>query len=654
MGPARAALAALFVAAVFAAGPGREEAAWAADAPPPSPPAHDARVDALIEKARALHIADTPAWRRLGHYRSGLFGAKSEVDGAPFFLAATGKRNPEAELEATLAALFAPVNPQAPDEHAMCRFPARLLVLMRALAIDPGALPSPRCTKFQSFVERLKPAGVTLVFSSYYLNNPASAFGHTFLRIDSAEALGGVDLLQYGVDYAATVNEPNAFLYAVKGLFGVFPGQFKAMPYYYKVREYNDFESRDLWEYRLRVTPMQVLLLVAHLWELGATHIDYWYIDENCSYHILGALEAALPDRDLLARLRVPVLPAETVRAVAEQPDLVVAIKHRPSSRLQLRARWLALSRPERRLVLALADNSQADVTGLSLERQVRVFDTAADLLDLRYARELIAQASEPSERKRQLLTRRAALAVASPPVEIGALAGQPPHTGHGASRVSLGGGYTSAAQATLDLDFRLALHDLTDADAGYPATAQIEFLPFRLSYRPTAKKLALEDAAFVRIVSLSPLVAFERRFSWKFRIGATTLRDRGCGGACLVGVVELGSGATVGFFGDRLLLFAMADTQVASGPGLDGAGVWQSPVRVGVGPSGGFRLQLGQRVMLVPQAQWLWLPGQTPRQTVRADSTLRLALSPSWALAVQGVVQPRDAAALGLVSAYY
>ena len=25
------------------------------------------------------------------------------------------------------------------------------------------------------------------------------------------------------------------------------------MPYYYKVREYNDYESRDLWEYELEL-----------------------------------------------------------------------------------------------------------------------------------------------------------------------------------------------------------------------------------------------------------------------------------------------------------------------------------------------------------------------------------------------------------------
>src|SRR5205085_2119317 len=94
---------------------------------------------------------------------------------------------------------------------------------------------------------------------------------------------GGHDLLDYGVDYSATADTSNPVLYAFKGIFGFFPGTFHIFPYYYKVREYNDYESRDLWEYDLSLTPQQVTMLVAHLYELGATYFDYYYIDENCS-----------------------------------------------------------------------------------------------------------------------------------------------------------------------------------------------------------------------------------------------------------------------------------------------------------------------------------------------------------------------------------
>src|SRR5690606_26093360 len=123
-------------------------------------------------------------------------------------------------------------------------------------------------------------------------------FGHTFLRINrrNSDLAPRQELLDYGVDFSAGVDTDNAVVYALKGLLGFFPGVFRRIPYYYKVREYNDYELRDLWEYELSLTQREVDLVVAHLWELGSTHFDYYYLTENCSYHVLGALEVARPD----------------------------------------------------------------------------------------------------------------------------------------------------------------------------------------------------------------------------------------------------------------------------------------------------------------------------------------------------------------------
>ena len=38
-----------------------------------------------------------------------------------------------------------------------------------------------------------------------------------------------------------------------------------------------------------------VAMLAAHIFELGSTWFNYYYVDENCSYHILAALEVAAP-----------------------------------------------------------------------------------------------------------------------------------------------------------------------------------------------------------------------------------------------------------------------------------------------------------------------------------------------------------------------
>ena len=229
---------------------------------------------------------------------------RARSTGPAFFLAKDGKTDPAAELEATLEGLFAPARSRTSSPTRSAASP-RACLLSARLGLDPAALP-PAAARSRTTSSRASPGGVTLVFSSYYLNNPSSAFGHTLLRLDKAEGAPRAkhfELLDYGVDYAATVDTPNAILYAVKGLFGRFQGQFKHYAYYYKVRQYGDYESRDLWEYDLALTPEETALLAAHLWELGGTWFAYWYLDENCSYHVLGALEAAAPRLELLAHV---------------------------------------------------------------------------------------------------------------------------------------------------------------------------------------------------------------------------------------------------------------------------------------------------------------------------------------------------------------
>jgi hypothetical protein len=70
------------------------------------------------------------------------------------------------------------------------------------------------------------------------------------------------------VNYAATVNSDDNWSYAWKGLVGKYPGEYSLMPYYRKVKEYGDFESRDLWEYELNLNPEETAFLVKHIWEM--------------------------------------------------------------------------------------------------------------------------------------------------------------------------------------------------------------------------------------------------------------------------------------------------------------------------------------------------------------------------------------------------
>ena len=126
--------------------------------------------------------------------------------------------------------------------------------------------------------------------------------------------------MSYAISYAAAGNEAEGMAFALKGLAGLYPGEFSNSPYYLRIRDYNDLENRDIWEYELNLTPPEIERLLAHAWELGPTRFDYYFFDENCSYHLLSLLDAARPSLKLSERFTWWAIPLDTVKAVAETP----------------------------------------------------------------------------------------------------------------------------------------------------------------------------------------------------------------------------------------------------------------------------------------------------------------------------------------------
>src|SRR5438105_4718538 len=105
----------------------------------------------LLTAARNRSLSEDRSWLRLGHWRKRLLGGwESEADGPGLFLSPEGRRDPAAELEATLSGFFArgdaaPTGSKLADpslEHPQCRFPARFAWLAAVLRIDLA--PSPR------------------------------------------------------------------------------------------------------------------------------------------------------------------------------------------------------------------------------------------------------------------------------------------------------------------------------------------------------------------------------------------------------------------------------------------------------------------------------------------------------------------------------
>ena len=608
-------------------------------------PDRAAYVRELKAKARAKKLAHAEQWLRLGHWRRTWSGSyESEADGDNFFLSPHGKKHPQLELDATLAGFFSELAPFDPElvankniQHPICQFPARLAWLSQQLGIDRSRLPQADCSRFDEFRTSLQAESVTMVFSSYFLNNPASAFGHTFLRVNKKNEMVPEErrqLLDFGIDFSADPDTNFAPLYAIKGLAGAFPGTFRKIPYYFKVRQYNDFESRDLWEYKLALTPAQLELLIAHVWELGSTFFDYFYLTENCSYHILALVEVAA-ERSLLEHVHWPVIPADSIKALFEAEGLVAETTFRPSIRTRFREQTRSLTDEQADAVVQLSDDPKAALAAWAPAQTIRVLDAAQDLVDIRFAKEIVKgpRESEAAKRKQALLERRAEILVPSPEIRETIPWSKMPQRGHDSRRLSLGGGANTNGEGYVSVGARLALHDLADPTSGYPELSQLEFLPTRARYDVVDRDFTLEQLDLVHIVSLTSQNRFSRHTSWEFRIGSQRLIDEGCN--CYAGHVQFGGGIAFGNESESATLFLLAQSHVWAGRELDG--LFGAPVRFGIGPSGGVRLRLAPRLVALVLGEWDWLPGQTGFHTWYGSANLRWAVARNVAFDLEG-----------------
>jgi hypothetical protein len=539
----------------------------------------------VLDRAQREHWSEDRQWLRLVQYQRNFFGGyTSSGESEKFFLAREGKTHPDLELAATLRALQENTKTvRSRDGHfedaVACVFPARKLWLEKKAGLR---FQNPKCERFDRFKEILQPQSLTYVFSSYYLNNPASAFGHTFLRVNKApSAKDGerYELADYGVGYAAVKTSDNPFVYSFLGVSGLMPGAFDINPYYYKVREYNDFESRDLWEYDLRFSPEEVEMIIAYVWELLDVDFNYHYFTENCSYRILSIFEVARPSLELTDHLKSQVMPADTVQTIFRQEGLIGRIHYRPSVRATFEQRYHSLTENTRTRLRGFArDESLDDMTqGLEVSDMRESLDAAMDYLDYRYPKEILKKEGKYFFKKNVLLA-RAELGGASEPLKVPEPWKEAPHDAQGSRRWGLGYREWSQKKYYL-LDVKEALHDLLDPKLGYPPTAEITMGYFGLSMNPDSDEIALDRAILYEVVSLSSVDDFNRGVSWRLKFSLERGFENNCAGLCRWTELSGGSGVTQTLWSDLDLSFWIRITGQTS-PDFQGD-TW----RLGAGP---------------------------------------------------------------------
>ncbi len=475
--------------------------------------------EALINRAMELRLHEDRRWLTLVHYKKTLRGTRSLIDDPKFFLSPSGKTNPRAELESTIRAIVSP--PREGEKHAVCRFIARYRWLKDALPIDDNLLPVKGCTEIEDSIDRMRPESASLVFPASHINSPASMFGHTFLMIETGNRS---KLLAHAVNYSASAKDTFGPLFYIKSIFGLYPGYFGILPYYAKIQEYNDFDQRDIWEYRINFTPEEVRRMIYHIYELENVYSDYFFFDENCSYNLLFLLDAARPDLQLSEEFYSPwftwVIPLDTIRSI-QKAGIIGPIDFRPSRVSTIRHLEEILSEPGKDLAIEIIRGKKGPdallQSPLPEHEKVRVCDMITEYVRYEYSRDNMEK-KDYSEFLINALAVRSRLKT-SGEADYRVPAPANPESGHLSARIALGAGARGNSPFQ-ELRVRPAYHTIMDNDEGYVEGGHIVFTDIVARFYDREKLFQIEKIDAIDIVSLTPGDRFIQSPSWKVRTG--------------------------------------------------------------------------------------------------------------------------------------
>lgn len=490
-------------------------------------------------------------------------------------------------MAASIAAMER-ASPDMGDDHPACLFPARFAYLKK---LRPSLRAPKACPALEATLRDLSAVRATLVFTDAYMNNPASQYGHTLLRLD-----GAAGLLSHAVNYAADTGGEAGLLFALRGLLGSYRGRVSLRRYPDIIKQYAAMENRDLWEYPLNLIPAQLDLLQRHLWEMGRAWADYYFFTENCSYMLMEILDAANPDWRLARQFPLAAIPADTVRAALRAGAAsAIGVGWRPSRRAELA--WLAEAAPASpRFAYALAQyRFESGTTDLPAYRA----ESFAALQAMRAAPPAALEPPRPAYR---------------------------PDQAHASASASVSGG-ARAGQAFAEVMAKPAYHDLMDDSRGMSRAVRTDF--FALTARAyDGGGARLHEFSLAEVKSLAPRGELFDPISWQAGLRVADWRRLDSGENGHVGQVEIGAGGAWNIGAAGALAYVLAKGHAAAGAVVDKG--WT----VGAGAEAGVFADFGP-ARLAASAEPVWFTDSGLTRTLAS-------VSASWSVGANFTVEAK------------
>jgi hypothetical protein len=490
---------------------------------------NDENIEYIIVDAIKAKLHEDPNWLSLLHYRKNSFTNSwySDIDGKYFFNSAKGNQNPGIELAATIKAMHSTYFNEI-NRHAQCLFPARLSWLKDNLPSFNEKLPRIKCSQFIEWRHFLNSGSLSLVYVSPSIDSSGSIFGNTFLKINPPKLSKNVfnkdkntlnaRAISFAVDNTNSVQDD--WFYSIKATFGKYHGKITVEPYIERIARYKNIENRNIWEYELNLSPLETEQLLAHVWELMHTKIDYYYLDENSAFLLISLIESIKPELNLTETFSLQVLPVDTIRLLI-QKEVISNIKYIPSTLTNIQYHLNEYDSAQQNLVKGFINgtNTPADPEFQKLPSTVQVFiiEIANQYLQLQYKRE---EVDRISYKVRSLRLRKARKKL-DPLIE---LADAPPPSvrpdqDHKTSKLRVAIGQ-SDSQNFIELNWRPALHDLLDNTGTYNPGTSINYLDTSIRFDNEHGLVQIKKLHFISLHSLLIGSSINKPWSFKFKTG--------------------------------------------------------------------------------------------------------------------------------------
>ncbi|MGE4381699.1 MAG: DUF4105 domain-containing protein [Arcobacter sp.] len=459
---------------------------------------YSSELNTFVEQTK---LYENPYWSKLLHYRNG----ESEIDSDNFFISKNGKYDLKEELFETISSIEKGTN------SVLCRFPLRVKWLKEN--IPNLNITQYSCEELDKFISLVDGKFVTMVFPTAHINSPASMYGHTFIRISSNEE---TPLISNAVNYAAATTDTNGLIFAYKGLFGEYEGRYSILPYYEKIKEYNNLEQRDIWEYDLDLTQDEIDKLVLHTYELKDSYSDYFFFKENCSYNVLWLLEVARPSLDLVSQFDFKTVPLDSIK-VLQKYNLIKNTNFRYSSMRKMK--FILNEKIENKEYVKgfiKEDNELND--SLSTEDKISYLDLKISYLQYQRANNEYDK-DEYLKKYLQLLKERSSYKQAS---TYDIKTPFNPIDSHDSARVS----FFYNNNDSFEFSAKPVYNDMYDISDGYLQGAYIDFFDVNIK-KEKDENARLDRFTLLKIKSLAPQDLIFKPISWGIDVGYEHFKQR-------------------------------------------------------------------------------------------------------------------------------